>query len=1220
MLKDIPALSQSETRREIRAAGARSEADSLALLAPLAALPPVAEAAVWQRAHELVEQIRQHQRGQGGIDALLQEYSLSSEEGVALMCLAEVLLRIPDEETQDRMISDRLSGGDWSSHLGHSESLFVNASAWGLLLTGKVTRLSTRRGRNVLERSVSRLGEPVIRAAMRYAMQIMGSQFVMGVTIKDALVRARNLEKTGYTYSYDMLGEGARTMADADRYLAHYRQAVGAIGAAARNRNEKPGISVKLSALHPRYELREHQRVMDELVPRLMELVLAARDNDIPLTVDAEESWRLDLSLSVIEAVFRDPRLAGYEGFGMAIQAYQKQGHAVVRWAIALAEETGRRFCVRLVKGAYWDTEIKWAQERGYDSYPVFTEKCATDVSYQACARLLMQHREQVYPQFATHNAYTLACVLAYEQESGQPGGYEFQRLHGMGEELYDDLVKTGVACRIYAPVGEHEDLLAYLVRRLLENGANTSFVNNIQNRQIPVSRLLEDPVRQVRRQTFRIPLPGDLYEPHRRNSRGTNLNDQQQLEQLRDAISRVNTRDFSPAGATLAVENPAVPADSPGLIAFDDQAAMVAKLDRVVHGQSAWAAREPTDRAAALLAFADRIETAQHEYVALCIREAGKTLDDAIAEVREAVDFCRYYAREALGIGDGRPLGTMLCISPWNFPLAIFTGQVTAALVTGNTVLAKPAEQTSLIALRAVRDLYESGVPGDALQLVVAEGAPVSEHLVSDPRVDGVMFTGSNATAKVIAGVLARRQADPVRLIAETGGMNAMIVDSTALAEQVVDDVMVSAFHSAGQRCSATRILYLQEDVADTMIEKIVGRMKELRVGDPASYATDVGPVIDARALARLQTHLRYLEGNGARFLMRCPVPGTGYFLGPVLVEIDSINLLKEEVFGPVLHVRRFRARDLKAVIDEINATGFGLTLGVHSRIESRADQIARLARVGNVYVNRNMVGAVVGVQPFGGRGKSGTGPKAGGPHYLQRLLKPTLAARDSADEPVTNRQFDIPVGTAPSVSQEAAAAWASMNMNERLRQVRLLLLDLLQLNPQWRDHGFAENALARFAGLAAWVEDQVDDMGRPATRLPSPTGERDTLFLEPHGVVCVLAPTPTLDALMLAMGALLAGNTLVVTGETWQQTTDVMAGQYLTFSDCLDLNLDAYALADGTLYQWLHDRLLASREDLVPVIFEPATMLDFYWEKTVAINTTAAGGNASLMAGNAR
>jgi RHH-type proline utilization regulon transcriptional repressor/proline dehydrogenase/delta 1-pyrroline-5-carboxylate dehydrogenase len=962
------------------------------------------------------------------------EYELSSDEGIVLMCLAEALLRIPDADTADRLIRDKIGGADWESHFGASESLFVNASTFALMLTGKVVNLDSEQAardfRGTLGRLVGRSGEPVIRKAVTQGMRILGRQFVMGRTIKEALSRARDSEKQGYRYSYDMLGEAARTMADADRYFDSYAAAIKAIGKAAAGRGpiEAPGISVKLSALHPRYEYAQQGRVMAELVPRLNELAAMAKGADIGFCVDAEEADRLDLSLDVIEAVSGDPALAGWNGFGLAVQAYLKRGLPLIDWLADMARRHRRRLMVRLVKGAYWDSEIKWSQELGLADYPVFTRKASTDVSYIACARRLFASADAFYPQFATHNAHTLATVI---ELSGGGRDYEFQRLHGMGDELYDQIVgKQGmdIPCRIYAPVGGHEDLLAYLVRRLLENGANSSFVNRIVDEDTSIDDIVADPVALTAATTPRphpgIPRPAGLYGESRPNSAGIDLNDPAVLAPLAAAMAETEAESWQagPIVGGRMNSNNARPATNPadrrlaiGHVAdaapFDIEAA----VDLAVASQKGWGEAGAETRAAALENAADLYESHTAELMAIACREGGKTANDGIAEVREAVDFLRYYAGLARADFSGpvelpgptgerneislHGRGVFLCISPWNFPLAIFTGQVAAALAAGNSVLAKPAEQTPIMAARAVQLLHRAGIPGDVLHLLPGDGAVVGAALVGDPRIAGVAFTGGTDTARIINRTLARRDGPIVPLIAETGGQNAMIVDSSALPEQVVRDVLLSAFRSAGQRCSALRVLFLQDDIADKTIEMLAGAMRELNVGDPALLSTDVGPVIDDEALAMLRAHAERMDRE-AKLL--CAVePGAdcahGTFFGPRAYEIDNIGVLEREVFGPILHVVRYAAGRLDDVVDAINATGYGLTLGVHSRVDSTIRHITRRAHAGNAYVNRNQIGAIVGVQPFGGEGLSGTGPKAGGPRYLHRFATERVVSTDT-------------------------------------------------------------------------------------------------------------------------------------------------------------------------------------------------------------------------------
>ncbi|MGH6718329.1 MAG: bifunctional proline dehydrogenase/L-glutamate gamma-semialdehyde dehydrogenase PutA [Alphaproteobacteria bacterium] len=1013
----------SPIRRALRELYRADEGACVARLLDEATLPPDAARAVETHAAELVEHVRARRRGAGGLDAFLHAYDLTSQEGVVLMCLAEALLRIPDAETKDRLIRDKISLADWERHLGTSGSLFVNASTWGLMLTGRIVSLKRDDAADTkawVGDLLARSGEPFIRQAMQQAMRILGRQFVLGRTIEEALERAEANEKIGYRHSYDMLGEAARTMADADRYLASYAQAIGAIGRAARGPDlfAKPSISVKLSALHPRFEPAQARRVMIELVPRLRDLSVVARDAGIGLTVDAEEAARLDLSLDVIEAVSGERALAGWDGLGLAVQAYQKRAPALVDWLADLARRHKRRIPVRLVKGAYWDTEIKRTQEGGFAGYPVLTRKASTDVSYLACARRLLGANGRFYPQFATHNAHTIAAVLAC---AGTRRDFEFQRLHGMGEPIYERIVggqERPVPCRIYAPVGSHEDLLAYLVRRLLENGANTSFVNRIVDEALPVAELVGDPVARVRalpsKPHPRIPLPVDLYGPGRRNSRGLDLTDPVALAALAKDMAAAAAKPARAApvvagvalgGRERAVNEPADRRRVVGHVVEADGAAVERALAGAVRAFPAWERTPAGERAAALRRAADALESGMAEAMALIVREAGRTLPDAVSEVREAVDFCRYYAERAAAefagpatlpgpTGETNRLGlagrgVFACIAPWNFPLAIFIGQIAAALAAGNTVIAKPAEQTPLIAGFAVRRLHEAGVPADALALLPGDGPHVGAPLVADPRVAGVAFTGSTEVARAIGRALAARDGPSATLIAETGGQNAMIVDSSALPEQVIGDVLASAFNSAGQRCSALRVLFVQDDVAPRVVRMLAGAMAELKVGDPAHLATDIGPVIDEAARDGLVAHSLAM-GNVGRLIHETtlsPECVEGTFVAPAAYEIESLNVLTREVFGPILHVVRYDGGRLDAVVDAINGTGYGLTLGIHSRIDETVRRITTRARVGNVYVNRNMVGAVVGVQPFGGEGLSGTGPKAGGPHYLHRF-----------------------------------------------------------------------------------------------------------------------------------------------------------------------------------------------------------------------------------------
>ncbi|MAM88125.1 bifunctional proline dehydrogenase/L-glutamate gamma-semialdehyde dehydrogenase PutA [Allohahella sp. A8] len=1021
-------------------------------------------ATIQSAAEALVKNVRAQDSSIHMVDALLQEYSLDTQEGVLLMCLAEALMRIPDKATADALIKDRLSTADWQKHVGHSGSTLVNASTWGLLLTGKVVKLDSNiedSPSGVLSRLVKKSGEPVIRGAMNQAMKIMGKQFVLGRTIEEALDNSRKPRKQGYTYSFDMLGEAAMTAHDAKRYLQSYQHAIQAAGrdnaknsgdaesinkaagsayAEAMSVHGQTSISIKLSALHPRYEAAQEDRVLTELYQTVVKLLENAREQNIGINIDAEEMDRLEISLKLFEKLYRSSVNKGWGKLGLVVQAYSKRGLPVLRWLNALAKEQGDVIPVRLVKGAYWDTEIKLAQQKGLPEYPVFTRKENTDISYLVCADFLLSEatRGGLFPQFATHNAHTVAAVMAAAKavatKAGRPRGFEFQRLHGMGDALYKAVMEPAgnqkVPVRIYAPVGAHKDLLPYLVRRLLENGANSSFVHRLVDANTPVSELTGHPVEQVRRfktlRNNRIPLPGDMFSD-RQNSRGVNLWCEKHWKQLHADLRHWDSHQWHAASAPVsaaslsakrASDGAAETMHSPrdlrevvGHVVWSTHEELQTALSVAEQYFPTWSGTPVEKRATALEKFADLMESNMAELMALCCREAGKTMQDGIDEVREAVDFCRYYAVQARKLmgkpellpgptGESNELysvgrGTFVCISPWNFPLAIFTGQVVAALVTGNCVLAKPAEQTSLIAARAVQLMHEAGIPTQALQLLLGDGAKIGPDLLSDKRVAGVAFTGSTGAAHSINRTLAARDGAIGILIAETGGQNAMIVDSTALPEQVCRDVLQSAFASAGQRCSALRVLFVQEDIADQLIEVLAGALSELRVDDPRYLSTDVGPVIDAEALANLKAHIKAI-GKDSRWQARGAVHGIGsshaeglqgHYLAPAIVEIDSLEQLDSEHFGPILHVIRYSAKGLSKVIDSINNSGFGLTLGIHTRNESAALDIERRVRVGNTYINRNQIGAVVGVQPFGGLGLSGTGPKAGGPHYLPRF-----------------------------------------------------------------------------------------------------------------------------------------------------------------------------------------------------------------------------------------
>ena len=982
---------------------------------------------------ELVREIRTMDTAVDSIDELLQQYSLDTQEGVLLMCLAEALLRIPDKETADALIEDKLGVADWKSHLGQSESWFVNASTWGLLMTGNVIKMDLPGGdgkpATFINRMVNRLGEPVIRRAMYQAMKVMGKQFVLGRDIKEALKRSQPLFDKGYTYSYDMLGEAACTRDDAKGYFDDYARAIRTVGETSRKLKEgtpSPSVSIKLSALHPRYEFGRREQVLEELVASVRELAGIARELNVAITIDAEEVDRLEISLEVFRAVYESDTCRGWGKFGLVVQAYSTRALPTLQYLNRIADLQGDEIPLRLVKGAYWDSEIKESQELGVEGYPVFTRKASTDVSYLVCVRFLLSEntRGRIYPQFATHNAHTISTILDVAN-AGETRQFEFQRLHGMGEALYEAALKRapkGTWCRIYAPVGAHKDLLPYLVRRLLENGANSSFVHQLVDPRVPVESLCTHPVVTLNQyKTYhnpRIALPPNIYGADRLNSRGINLNINSQYQPLIDemATHMDTTYDVRPqlafdvevnAERRQAVTCPFDRRDTLGHVQWTSAEEASKAIDAAWAAFPRWEQTPVEERAAILERFGDLMETHTAELMTLCSREGGKLLTDGIAEIREAVDFCRYYANRARAdfaeptelqgpTGEHNQImlggkGVFACISPWNFPVAIFCGQMVAAAVTGNTVVAKPAEQTSLVAHRVVELLREAGMPHDVVQLLPGDGPTVGSVLSSDPRITGVCFTGSTQTAQIINRSLAARENAPLpTLIAETGGLNAMIVDSTALPEQVVNDVVQSAFQSAGQRCSALRVLYVQEDVAERVIGLLKGAMDELKIGDPRDLGTDVGPVIDEEARAGLLKHIEEYRSQG-RVIAEAAVDKTitehGTFVAPVALRIDGIDSLESEQFGPVLHIATWKGGEVDKVIDTINGLGYGLTFGVHSRNESFANAVAQKIRVGNVYVNRNIIGAVVGVQPFGGQGFSGTGPKAGGPHYLHRF-----------------------------------------------------------------------------------------------------------------------------------------------------------------------------------------------------------------------------------------
>jgi len=1108
-------MTLSKLRQKIRSNIRTSEAESLDYLIGVADMTAQQRAEITDSAVELVKDIRSSGTT-SMMELFLEEYGLSTDEGVALMCLAEALLRVPDTATIDALIEDKIVPSEWGKHLGHSASSLVNASTWALLITGTVLDDSAQGSiGQTLRHAIKRLGEPVIRTAVGRAMREMGAQFVLGRTIEEALQNGKDAQKKGYTYSFDMLGEAARTEKDAQRYHLAYSDAISELAkvASADSIAKNPGISVKLSALYSRYEYLKHQDVMDILVPRTRSLALLAKSAGIGFNIDAEEADRLDLSLDVIEAVLQDPSLAGWDGFGVVVQAYGKRASYVLDWLYALATSLDRRIMVRLVKGAYWDTEIKQAQLLGLDGFPVFTNKCTTDVSYIACTKQLLAMGDRIYPQFATHNARTVAAVLDLARNSGT--AFEFQRLHGMGDALHGIVHgQHDVGCRIYAPVGAHRDLLAYLVRRLLENGANSSFVNQIVDVEVPPEVVAADPFDAA----LALPnpaenpvtvLPPALYQPERPNAKGRDLTDPLQLEILLGARDTFAMHKWAATSlmahgsnttAPVAIVNPSAPEQKVGTASW----ASVEDANTAIDAALTWDI-SVEDRARILNNAADLYEDNAAELFAILAREAGKTLLDCEAELREAVDFLRYYAAQAKTAGTTTPRGTILCISPWNFPAAIFTGQIAAALATGNAVIAKPAEQTPITAWFCAKLLHQAGVPTTALQLVLGTGAEIGSALSASPNLSATCFTGSTATAQTINRSMAQNAAPQAPLIAETGGLNAMIVDSSALPEQVVRDVLASAFQSAGQRCSALRCLYLQSDIAEDVKTMLFGAMDMLRLGNPWDPSTDVGPIIDAAAQAKIKEYLAK-----ANVLKSITPPSSGTFIGPTVVSVGGIGDLGEEIFGPVLHIATYEAKNLKNVIAEVNATGYGLTFGMHSRIDNRVQDVVQGIEAGNLYINRNQIGAIVGSQPFGGTGLSGTGPKAGGPNYLNRF-----------------RAQPVPV-----------------------------------------------------------------DMPSPVA-LPGPTGESNTLHIEPRGAFYCAGPT---DADKTAQAELARAKGCPVTADQSQAKAVMFWG-------------------DQDSARRLRQDLATQDGPIIPLIMD--RNLDAWWfeERHICIDTTAAGGNAALL-----
>lgn len=1159
-----------QLRAKIRRLHIADEAQVIEEIGATKAISVVQRKSISKRAVELIDHIRQS--GTPGImDQFLSEYGLSTNEGIALMCLAESMLRVPDSGTIDTLINDKITPFDWADHLGKSEFGLINAATIGLLLTGRVLdddNSSSITG--LLNRTVKRVGEPIVRTAVRQAMKEMGNQFVLGQTIDEALKRAKPEIDKGFLYSFDMLGEAALTQADADAYFESYAKAIETISGDATEESvvHCPGISVKLSAIHPRFEYLQNERLKKELAPRLLSLCQLAKKGGIPLTVDAEEANRLEPLLEMVELTLRDKSLDGWDGFGVVIQAYGKRAVAVIEWLNCLCSELDRKITVRLVKGAYWDSEIKISQINGTSDYPVFTSRSSTDISYVCCAQKLFACSDRIYPQFATHNAQTAATIL----ELAEGRRFEFQRLHGMGETLHNHLIAdTDAPCRIYAPVGPHEDLLAYLVRRLLENGANSSFVNQINDKKVPSHSLATDPFESLAgsgvSRPSALPLPRDIYQPSRDASRGWDISSPTDSGELLSSrslfdqnywrVSSLLADELSKehqAAEPVSIINPSNSDDAVGQVLMADQATIELALNRA----SPWQENTAMERSVILRDAANLLEDNSGELFSLLCRESGKTLGDAIAELRESVDFLRYYANQCEDYQGLPARGIICCISPWNFPLAIFIGQVTAALAAGNGVIAKPSELTPIIAARASELLFQAGVPRTALQLVQGYGKDVGELIVQDNRVAGVCFTGSTQTAQAINLTMAKNLSPDALLIAETGGLNAAIVDSTALPEQAVRDAITSAFQSAGQRCSALRVLYIQEDIADSFLETLFGAMDELIIGNPASLATDVGPVISADAKSKIDQYIKVAKQEG-RLLKNIKVPDKGNFVGPTVIEVDGVGSLEEEIFGPVLHVVRFDAENFDGILEDINASGYGLTFGLHTRISQRADSISNQLNVGNIYINRNQIGAVVETQPFGGEGLSGTGPKAGGPHYLRRFYSPT---RRAAECPSEAKQIE---------ADELQAVLTSAAEHE---------LELL---------------------------NSID--------MPGPTGESNTLNFWPKGVVLCLGPRLE-DAYFQAGEARSFGCPAVICAPG-------ASGHW-----CLDGELKAEQLANlkgydlvayfGTDEEARKLRVILAQRSgrLIPLSVADDMHQLCMQERHTCVDTTASGGNTTLLA----
>lgn len=1149
-----------------------------------------------QAISEDTAKIIQHLRMEGKpglMEQWLAEYGLATEEGVAIMCLAEALLRVPDTDTIDDLIADKITAHDWNEHLGDSASLFVNASTWGLMLSGQVLDDPEDGIVGALQAVIKRVGEPFIREAVKRALHQMGHQFVLGQTIKSAMKRGEAMEARGYTYSYDMLGEGARDLKAAENYLKAYEEAIKKLGKRANKENirDNPGISVKLSALYPKYHFRHREDAIKQLSSKLLKLCQQARKTKIMLNVDAEEYSRLELSFEIFNKVLKNDSLKGWDGFGIVIQAYQRRALEFIERTYELGKNFGAPINVRLVKGAYWDSEIRHAQLSGTSHYPLFTTKAHSDISYLAAARKLLDMRDTLFPQFATHNAHTIMAV--WHMAGKQAVGYEFQRLHGMGEALYEHVrALHEIPCRIYAPVGTHKDLLAYLVRRLLENGANSSFVGQILNRDLTAEKIAVDPLTLIE-ETSAIKAPPNIYRPHRINAKGYDLSETitlKQLEAEREPFLAPYQWAFNNHSVALTITNPADLGDQPGQICIDDVADISDAISIAHNAKKNWATFAQQQRSQLLLNVADLFESHTGELLALLCREAGKTLDDGLAEIREAVDFLRFYAREALHTEkETDPIGLMICISPWNFPLAIFTGQIAAALSVGNVVIAKPAEQTPLIAARAIQLFHDAGIAKEVLQLKIGDGETIGAELVKSPHINGVSFTGSLAVAKLIEAQLAETSPEAI-FIAETGGLNVMLVDTTALIERAIDDILISAFQSAGQRCSALRLLYVQDEIYDELLHNLKAAMDCLIQGKPIRLSSDLGPVIDREAYNNLRA---YLKNPPGQIIHQLNQPDqTGYYIPPTLIEVESINALGEEVFGPILHIARYKGEEAEEIIKKINESGYGLTMGLHTRIDERVEFVRQRAKIGNLYVNRNQIGAIVGVQPFGGEGLSGTGPKAGGPNTLSRLVKPQSILKKSA---------------------------AAINTDKALLNAEIINNAFNSLSENYKP-----NLTERADLLAEFCPDAKKrvELIKPQS-LTSPTGEANTLYYWPRGRVVVFG-SRLISVKKMVTNALLAGNYVLLAGDCdpayWRSISEKLPFKVLRGDiearALRNISCDTYGL-DVRPDEWQSMRQsLAQKEGSICRLIKPyETIRAYCHERVLSVDLAASGGNIELL-----